>query len=318
MSTSPDIDQAWYNRFYGEEPDSELVVPPEIVRRYRVLRHPDLFHLERLHQLVGDVRGKKCLYIGCGLEGSTILLALKGAEIWALDVAVEALRRQRTMGRTNGTDTRSHYAACACEHLPFRNESFDLVIGIGIWHHLQDDLDTPCSEVARVLKKDGHAVFSEPIARSRLLQRVRECLPIPRLRDASPQCRPLLASGLSCFARHFRVKADFFGFLGRLDRLLLGGQPLEFAPRWKQWATYFFHYVDHLLFHIPRADRLAGVVVLNLRGHVRRSRRGARGVTAGRLASRTSIRPRHERRRESGYPGSRGFREPSALVHRRR
>ena len=265
MSTGSSIDQAWYNRFYGEPADPRLVLAPEIVERYRRLRQPRIFHLERVHQLAGDLRGRRCLYIGCGVEASAVLFAMKGAELWALDLAVEALRRQKQMALANGTEGRSHFVASPCERLPFRSGSFDVVIGIGILHHLQDDLDAPCSELARVLKTNGRAVFEEPIARSRMLQRIRSWLPVPPPRDASPRCRPLMPDALDVFARHFHVDAEFFLFLGRLNRLLLGGQPLELAPPWKRWMAQSLHYIDTLLLRIPGLDRLAGVVVLDLR-----------------------------------------------------
>ena len=281
MKTTPSIDQTWYERFYGETPQTDLIVAPEIVQRYATLRHAGLFHLERVHERVGDVRGKRCLCLGCGTETSTVLFALKGAEMWALDLAVEALRRQRLMAQANGTDVRTHHVASSCDALPFPDDSFDVVIGIGILHHLQDDLDTPTSEVARVLKKDGHAVFEEPIARSRLLWRLRTWMPVPWPVDSSPQCRPLRASALDCLAKHFHVEADPFHFLGRLNRLLLPGRPFEFAPRWKKWMLYAVHYLDHLLLRLPGLASLGSVVVLDLRpvrSHLARLRCDALGA----------------------------------------
>ncbi len=58
-----------------------FVIPREIIDRYRKLRHHKLFYLERLHQLLGDVRRRKVLYIACGVERSGILLALRGGEV---------------------------------------------------------------------------------------------------------------------------------------------------------------------------------------------------------------------------------------------
>jgi len=257
------VDQAWYERFYGDSRDSDLAVPPAIIRRYEQARHRMLFPLETLHHCVGDVRDKTCLYLGCGAETSTVLFALKGAKVWALDLAVEALRRQKLMAVANGTDARTHAVVSSCDALPFRDESFDVVIGIGILHHLQHDLDTPCAEVARVLRRDGRAVFSEPITRSRVLQRVRGWLPISRPRDASPQCRPLAAAALDHFGRHFLVNVHAFGFLSRLSRFVLPGQPLEFAPGWKRGVVYLIHALDSVLLRLPGLARLGGVVILN-------------------------------------------------------
>jgi SAM-dependent methyltransferase len=257
-------DKVWYNRFYGEPSDRDVIVPRRIVERYRRPLHPELFHLERWHQLVGDVRGKKVLYIGCGVESSVILLALRGAQVCALDLAFEALREQRHMAGANGTRDRTRLVVASCTQLPFANDSFDLVVGIGILHHLQEDLDTPCAEVSRILKPQGFAVFEEPIMRSGILKRLRTYVPVPPPRDASPQCRPLEGEALNHFARYFEADTYSFGLFSRLERLILGGVPLEFAPWWRTGTVYGLHYLDYLLFQIRGFERFAGVVVLKL------------------------------------------------------
>ncbi len=81
-----------------------------------------------------------------------------------MDLVYEALRQRQKMGIANATADRS-FLAGSCGRLPSRSHSFDLVIGVGIWHHLQEDLGTPYSEVARVLKNDGFLSF-----KSRLLE----------------------------------------------------------------------------------------------------------------------------------------------------
>ena len=43
-TTATREDKAWYNQFYGERPDREVVVPRRIVERYRRPPHPELFH----------------------------------------------------------------------------------------------------------------------------------------------------------------------------------------------------------------------------------------------------------------------------------
>ncbi len=259
-------DKVWYNRFYGERPDGSraVAVPQQIVERYNDPLHPELFHLERWHQLVGDVRGKKVLYIGCGVESSVILLALRGAQVCALDLAFEAVSDQRHMARANGTRDRTRFVVASCAQLPFDNDSFDLVVGIGILHHLQDDLDTPCAEVSRILKPQGFAVFEEPIMRSSMLKRLRTYVPIPPPVDASPHCKPLAGEALDHFARYFDADTYSFGLFSRFERVILAGVPLEFASWWRKGTVYGLHYLDHILFQIRGFERFAGVVVLKL------------------------------------------------------
>jgi SAM-dependent methyltransferase len=258
-------DKTWYNRFYGERRGGDLVVPREIVERYRRLPQPKLFDLERWHQLIGDVRGRKVLYLACGVETSGVLLALLGGKVWVVDLAFEAILQQRKMGIANGTSDRTHFVVGSCGRLPLCSQSFDLVIGIGIWHHLQEDLETPCSELARILKQDGFAVFEEPIIRSNLMARLRKRIPIPPPGSASPQCRPLAADALEHFTQQFHLEAHSFRFIARFDRLVLGDMLLEFASAaWRRWTVFALHFIDFLLLRIPGFDRFAGVVILKL------------------------------------------------------
>jgi ubiquinone/menaquinone biosynthesis C-methylase UbiE len=282
MNLEPEIeDKSWYDSYYGNRSKRELIVPPDIVERYFKQPHPEVFCLEKWHQLVGDVRGKKLLYIGCGVETSGILLALRGGEVWALDVSSEALRWQRKMALANGTQDRIHDVVGSCERLPFPSESFDLVVGIGILHHLQKDLETPCSEVARVLKKDGWAIFQEPIARSPHLRQLRKHVPVPPPEDASQHCRPLTAGALDVFGRHFHVEAHYYRLFGRLDRLLDDNAP---PSRWRRWTVLFSYYLDYLVRCVPGFGHFASVVVLKLARSRKKSEHGAAASGVGHVS----------------------------------
>ena len=47
------------------------------------------------------------------------------------------------------------------EHTNFPDNSFDVVTGSAILHHL--NIENCYQELHRILKKDGHAVFKEPM-----------------------------------------------------------------------------------------------------------------------------------------------------------
>jgi len=53
------------------------------------------------------------------------------------------------------------------EELKFADDYFDIVCGGAILHHL--DLNKALSEIARVLKPDGKAIFVEPLGQILLL-----------------------------------------------------------------------------------------------------------------------------------------------------
>jgi ubiquinone/menaquinone biosynthesis C-methylase UbiE len=70
-----------------------------------------------------------------------------------------------------GLDLDVHGKAADAEHLPYDDESFDLVCGHAVLHHIPD-LDLAMREVLRVLKPGGVFVFAgEPTARGEFIAR---------------------------------------------------------------------------------------------------------------------------------------------------
>ena len=257
-------DRNWYERFYGEQPNVDFTVLSAVSERYSKLLHPELFELEKWYELIGDVKSKRLLYVACGIDISTVLLAKRGAEVWAFDLAFEALRFQKKLALANDTADRTHFVTGSCAHLPFHSASFDIVTGIGIWHHLQEDLEKPCLELVRILKESGFAVFQEPIARSSILVRLRRRVPVPTPPDASPRwCKPLNCNAFNYFANDFAVQAYYFRFIASLDRLF-DATPLEVASVWRRWVSYALRYIDYSLLRIPGLDRFARSVVFKL------------------------------------------------------
>src|SRR5688572_6809780 len=136
MATPPtENEQAWFDAYYSGHRGDADVVAPEIIRRYEDPAHPNLFHLEMLHHLIGDVRGKRLLYLGCGGEISGVLFALRGAKVWATDLSCTAVHLQQTMALANGVQARMRQVVCPADSLPFGDRCFDIVFGIGILHH---------------------------------------------------------------------------------------------------------------------------------------------------------------------------------------
>lgn len=257
------VDRDWYNEFYSAQQKGSLVLNPEVVRRYNELLHPRLFSLERWFAILGDVSGKRILYLACGLDNSAILLAMKGAEMWVLDIASEAVCVQMQMAQANGVGERVHPVVARCEQIPFPDHWFDRVVGRGIWHHLQSDLETPSGEMMRVLAPGGFGVFSEPIAQSPLLSWLRKHVPVAVPASVSPRCYPLTPKSMSTLQRKFRVEAEFFRCFGRVTRLILRDTPLKISA-WKRFVVFALLYIDRVLLSLPNTQYLAGVVVLKL------------------------------------------------------
>lgn len=98
--------------------------------------------------------GATALELGCGIGIFTSAFAGTGARVVAIDVSPDliALGRDRAPGaRFVLTD--------ACE-LPFGDETFDVVLGSSVLHHLE--VRPVLREIRRVLRSGGRATFTEP------------------------------------------------------------------------------------------------------------------------------------------------------------
>jgi len=257
-----EAEKEWHEAHYELKRGQDLVVPEAIRKRYLHPRRRAQFHLEHVYHELGDLRGKRVLYYGCGADNSTVLLALKGAEVFAFDLSEHAIRLQRAMAAANGVASRVHVLVSAAEELPFSAGAFDIVVGIAILHHIPDHLSSTPGELASILRPGGRAIFAEPVIRNRFLGWFLRLLP---LHDAtSPGERQLTDADLEHFETDFRSRRVFFSVLSRLDRFICKG-PLETAPAACRLLVQAVHALDGMILRLPFADRLAAIAVLDLR-----------------------------------------------------
>src|SRR6267154_383221 len=108
--------------------------------------------VERVCRDLGKPR-PRILDVGCGTGANLQMLAQFGAAE-GVDVSAEAL----DFCRARGLDEVKQGAA---ESLPFADASFDLVTGLDVVEHLDDDI-AGLREMCRVLSPDGRAVLFVP------------------------------------------------------------------------------------------------------------------------------------------------------------
>jgi hypothetical protein len=198
------------------------------------------------------------LYLACGHDNSGILLAMKGGG----GVGLGHCARSSSHSGTNGNCKRG-CGSCSRRSWVMRvtpvSQSIDRhMVGVGILHHLQDNLQTPCSEVARVLVPNGFGVFSEPIAQSNALKRIRNRVPVVVPASVSPHRQPPSTESFDFLRSYFRVDAEFFEFFGRDTRLILHGAPLENAPPAKRLAIFLLHQLDRGFILSPEYGTFGG------------------------------------------------------------
>lgn len=128
-------------------------------------------------EFLGDLSGKQVLEYGCGLGQLSVLLAKSGANVHAFDISEVSVGLTRQRAEINDVADRVTVTAAAGESLPFADESFDVVVGKAVLHHLNVDLST--GHLYRVLKENGKAAFTEPMGMNPLLEFGRDHLPYP-------------------------------------------------------------------------------------------------------------------------------------------
>jgi SAM-dependent methyltransferase len=148
-----------------------LDVDENMFRRYRSPQ--DLSDWRQLSAvLLGDIRGKDVLDYGCGMGEESIYLAKLGAKVTAIDISEVGVASVKRRAAHNGLDVRAF--EMRGDPTSFDDESFDVVHGLGILHHV--GIDVALQEVHRLLRPGGIAVFLEPVGNSPVVEAVKTFL----------------------------------------------------------------------------------------------------------------------------------------------
>jgi len=155
-------------------------------------------------ELVRLARSADVLEYGCGsaptLFDVTGFRTGKGIDISDLAVAQNNKQAEKDGLRNIRFDTMN------AEQMTFDDNSFDLVFGKGILHHL--DIERSFSEIARVLRPGGTAMFLEPMGHNVVMNLYRSLTPSARTSDE----HPLLRGDFSVARHHFGdVALTFYG-----------------------------------------------------------------------------------------------------------
>lgn len=128
-------------------------------------------------EFLGNLSGKQVLEYGCGLGAVSVLLAKTGAQVTTFDLSAKSVAITQERARLNGVADRITAVVAPGEKLPFGDNTFDIIFGKAILHHINVHQGSP--EIYRVLKKGGKAAFVEPMGMNPLLRFARAHLPYP-------------------------------------------------------------------------------------------------------------------------------------------
>jgi SAM-dependent methyltransferase len=129
------------------------------------------------------VEGRVVLDYGCGDgESSGQLLAQGARHVYGVDLSETAVAKARARGLAGAT-----FQAADAHRLPWPDQSFDVVVGRAILHHL--DLPAATRELMRVLRPGGELFFVEPLYHNPLAALFRLLTPAARTADEKPLTR---------------------------------------------------------------------------------------------------------------------------------
>lgn len=116
------------------------------LKKKEVIQISTDIHIRRLRGLLPIQEVRLSLNCGCGRGGQNNIF---GPSI-GMDISFENIRFFKEAGGQG--------IVADMEFLPFKDNTFDVVYGFGILHHL-NDIKKGVSEAARVLRKGGHIGF---------------------------------------------------------------------------------------------------------------------------------------------------------------
>lgn len=196
------------------------VADPDHLRIYRNIQGLDFEKpfVDYFDSLLGNEPQKLVLEYGCGNYGDlSFKLAKRAARIIAIDISGESVKSTHRLLKRWGLDRKVVPLKMDCQVLGFRENSFDLIVGRAVLHHL--DLDRACTEIKRILKPDGRAIFIEPLGMNPLINLYRRFTPDQR----TPDEQPFTGESISTMQRHFgRVTYRNFNFFPLIILALAG------------------------------------------------------------------------------------------------
>lgn len=109
-------------------------------------------------KVLGPLKGRTLLDVGCGGGILAEELARRGADVTGIDMSVSSLAAANRHAAAGATRDSVRYAASDALALPFADASFDAIVSSDFLEHVPD-LGRCVREMARVLKPGGVLAF---------------------------------------------------------------------------------------------------------------------------------------------------------------
>ena len=205
--------------------------------------HEDFFDF-----LKDNAKNSEILDYGCGI-GSSLrkVIEFSPKKITGIDISEVSIKKAKEVSAEN---SKIELLVDNCEKTRFQNNSFDVVYGTGILHHL--NLEICLAEIFRVLKPGGKFLFIEPLGTNPLINLYRKLTPKSRSIDE----HPLVDKDFNLIQKKFgKTKIKYYGFL------TLALFPLYSSPE-NSKIFKILKNLDQILFKINIFKKLAWSVLI--------------------------------------------------------
>ena len=196
--------------------------------------------------LENNSQDKNILDFGCG-NGvySEKVINFNPSKLTAIDISEEAIEAAKTKG-----NNKIDFKVENCENTKLSSDSFDIIYGVGILHHL--NLDKSIKEVERLVKRDGNIIFIEPLGTNPIINLYRKFTPNARSKDE----HPFTFDDIKQLRKFFnKVKIKYYGFFTLLFL------PFYKSPK-ESKIFLILSRLDKILFTIPFLKFLAWSVLI--------------------------------------------------------
>ena len=206
-------EREFHDRRFAEDSERQQ----KVGKFYQITKSVNQEH-ERI--LLNSSPGAKIIEYGCGTGSYAFKLAENGAElVTGIDISAVAIAQAKQQAIAQDVADNTSFEVMNAENLEFAPDSYDLICGSGILHHL--DLSLAIDSIVKVLKPDGKAVFLEPLGHNVLINLYRRLTPSIRSEDE----HPLLDKDLAFLGQHFeQVNIQYF-YLTSLGASFVAGKP---------------------------------------------------------------------------------------------
>jgi 2-polyprenyl-3-methyl-5-hydroxy-6-metoxy-1,4-benzoquinol methylase len=209
-------------------------------------------------EALGEVRGRSVLDYGCGAGTLGMYLSHCGAKVRGFDLSQEAINVASAAAHRYGLF--AQYEQMDAEELRYPADSFDLVVGFGVLHHVIK-YPRANSELLRVLKPDARAIFVETLWDNPVINLVRRFT----TEDEEAGDAKLTEQSIRQFCQGFRhaqlEKRHLVYMLKRLAKLPPRDLANPMRPRhfWRLVKSF-----DDIVLRFPPLRRYCGEVIISL------------------------------------------------------